>query len=84
MVTHDLEFAYRLGDRFTVLIDGAVAASGDAGEIFSLERFQCLFGLVARTVRDGGESFLHIYWNRAGNQRKGRSAGNGVFKDNVQ
>ncbi|WP_415856931.1 ABC transporter ATP-binding protein, partial [Sinomonas sp. G460-2] len=51
-VLHDLNLAARYADHVVALKDGAIAAQGAPGEVFTEELVATVFGLESRVVRD--------------------------------
>jgi iron complex transport system ATP-binding protein len=54
LVLHDLGLAARIADNAVLLADGAVAASGPAGEVLTPERLGALFGVQVERTAGGG------------------------------
>ncbi len=72
MVTHDMEEAFFLGDRVSVMIDGAIRQTGTARDVYerpadtAVARFFGIGNIFAGRVRSLSESALHVVCDSLG------------------
>ena len=74
MVTHDMEEAFFLGDRVTVMIDGAIRQTGTARDVYekpadtAVARFFGIGNIFTGRVRALSESALHVACDSLGTE----------------